>query len=282
MKKQVVKLLINGSILTLLTTPYVFANIKLEKNSKMKFGKFDYNKEQLYAEENIIIEPKNVNLTTNVNTLFSYISLVDYYSNVFGLDNKMVLDKISEYTNNFNSEKFINDNEIYDYGISFDSKEQSIIYFIKDIDMNYSKYGFDESVFVDSDYVPTMECEEMVEKYSEIFGIDKRISMSIIYTESHYTLSSKNFNERNNPAGAGYTYYGNLEEGIIYHIINLKNNYSNYSLDNISFYSEAQSKYCPDNDGSWITLNEYYYQVLTEDYYYYLNLRIEDEKVLTR
>ncbi len=278
MKKEVVKLLINGGILTLLTTPTVFLNVKL--NHETKFRQITISKEELYSQNNITIEEKKVSLSSsNIDDTLDYVLQIEEYSNIFGLDSNQVLSKVIEYTDNFTKPEFLNDNQICDFGIKFENKEQAIIYFIRDIDMDYTKYGFDESVLKNTDYNEDLECEEMVEKYSEIFNIDKRIPMSIIYTESHYTLSSKNFNERNNPAGAGHIYYDTLEEGVIYHIINLKYNYADYSND-ISFFEEAQSKYCPDNDGSWITFNENYYQILTDDYYHYLNLR--KEKVLTR
>lgn len=278
MKKEIVNLIINGSILTILTTPIVLENINI--NEKPFFSKITFTKEQLYSEYNLSTEPRSIELKTNINTLFSYIDIVKEYCMIFGLDSDIILDKISSYTDNFSSDEFINNNQIYDYGMEFDNKEQAIIYFLSDINNNYTKYGLDDSIFTSTNYVQTSECEEMVEKYSEIFGIDKKIPMSIIYTESHYTLSSYNFRVRNNPGGMGHTYYKNLEVGIIYKIISLKYGYNTFGLDDISFFRKAQYTHCPDNDGSWITFNENYYRILEDDYYHFMNERTG--KVLTR
>lgn len=277
MKKTYIKILVGGGILTVLATPAVFKNISLQKKMGAPITTI---KKELYAEQNILMEPNNIPMLTDISEITYYHSLVKEYCDVFVLDEEVVTQKVIELTDNYSNEEF-NNNKLSILDMEFENKEQLIIYLIMSIDKNPSKFDLDSNVYVSNDYEPKLSCEDMVKKYSEIFNIDPKIPLSIIYVESYYKLNSYNCVTRHNPAGAGHIVYDNLEEGIIYHIINVRYRYANCGND-ISFFRNAQSVYCPDNDGSWIIHNEKYYYDLSNDYYCYLKIREESEKVLVK
>lgn len=287
---EIRKLILKTGMLTVFSTSILPNKINVQNiNNTIKV---EQQGKEVINKQNIINIEKNYDVTLDnyeqeikkerQREKKELLSTINEYCNIFSLDSFLVSSKIMEYTNSFNTKLWVEENKIVDDDIDFDTQEQAIIYFIRSINKNYQNYGFDSSVFIENDYEISLECEQLVEKYCNIFDIKKEIAMAIIYTESGNNLDSYNFTNRNNPAGAGHTNYTNLEVGIIYHIINLKYNYGKYNLDGISFFNEAQKKYCPDNDGRWISSNEYFYNKLEEDYYYLYNERHKENKVLTK
>lgn len=208
---------------------------------------------------------------------------IEYYSNVFELDSKVIINKLQELTNNFEYE-WTNDYKelnIYNQDLNYiDEKELITLLLIRDISNNPENYGLDSENIKGEPYEQTENHEDINLKYSKLFGIDPKIPLSITYAECSWELNSNMYINDHNPAGAvGYS-YDNIEVGIIKHIMNLVDNYDYCDLESSDFFYQAQKKYCPDNDGSWISHNLEYYNNLSDNYYYY-NLE-RNEKVLTK
>lgn len=292
--KEVRRIILKGSILCITAISSVmtakFGNNN-DKFNEYKIEKEDLNKVDL-SNLSVSKVPRITFLETDIEPQFpgladetiyqNEMDLIKEYSNVFGLNSTVVLNKIKEYTNNFSNYEWLNSYKITNDQSVYSSEEASILFFIKDLSNNPNNYDLTyEELASNQEYQTEKSCEELVEKYSNLFGVKKEIVMSIIYTESGYNLDSYNFRSRNNPAGAGHTVYKNLEVGIIYHVLNLKNNYCSYDLNSSSFFSQAQHKYCPDNDGRWIVSNQYFYERLEEDFYSIYNEN-NSQKILTK
>ncbi len=181
---------------------------------------------------------------------------ITYYSNVFGLREDVVYDHLDFLLNESeNNEEFLNMNA-----------DLKVITTCRDI--YYSDDYSEEFTSNDKIYEVTLSPEEMVEKYSEIYGINKEVALSIVYCECGSDVNSYNYRVNNNPAGLGPSmYFENKEIGIIYFINLLKENYGCDKDSGTEFLRSIASTYCeiPDH---WLNLTIPFYNNICEDYYY--------------
>ena len=224
------------------------------------------NKVNTYAQSN-----KEVN--TIDNRLYDIDEIISYYSKVFSLDEKIVKDKLYDMTNNFHSAGWQHGYCINN--VFYDDKEFAILTTIRDIYNNPENYDLDSSVRTNEVYEPDMEIEEMIYKYSSLYGINKEVALSIVYCECGTDVNSYNYRVNNNPAGIGPNmHFLNKEVGVIYFCNMLKNNYHCKEDSNETFLSSIASTYC-EIPNHWLDLTLPNYYNLQNDYLYYVN---EDDK----
>lgn len=205
----------------------------------------------VYAKEGESPENPGV-ITVNNKTRFISPEKVKYYSDVFGIEEKAIYDYI---------ENKYKENEDEDY-LNMSSEFQIL---------NAARnlyYSYDESIRTNIPYEPTLEIEEMVEKYSDLYDINKEVALSIVYCECGSDVDSYNYNVNNNPAGLGpYMYFENKEIGVIYFIDLLKYDYGCTRDSGTEFLSRIASTYC-ENPSHWLDLTTPFYYNLVDDYYY--------------
>lgn len=224
------------------------------------------NKIDSYASSNVSIENED-------NRLYDIDDMISYYSKVFQLDEKVIKDKLYDMTNNFHSSGWQ-----HGYCINntfYDNMEYAILNTIRDIYNNPEKFDLDDSIRTNEAYETNMEIEEMIYKYSNIYGINKEVALSIVYCECGTNVNSYNYLNNNNPAGIGPNmHFLNKEVGVIYFCNMLKNNYNCKEDSDESFLNGIASTYC-EIPNHWLDLTLPSYYNLQNDYLYYVN---EDEK----
>lgn len=219
--------------------------------------------------------------------------LVEKYSHIFEIDEKVTYDKVREITNDFTNYrvgvKTLNENcSGYDYRVKYmindvmyDDEELAILETVRDIYRNPEDYNLTENdLATDYEYEPTMCAEELIEHYSKLIGPNKYIAASIMYAECGSDLSSYNFLYNNNPAGLGpFNYYNNLEHGIISYMYVLKG-YGCTEDTNESIFDIIGPTYCTEGTDIWLENTASFYYNIIDDYYYYAKMygRKEEEK----
>ena len=171
-------------------------NLKLKKNllmglitlsTALTFGSID----SIKVEAGSQIENEQDDITTAESYIY-------YYCTVFNLNYDTVLEYFKNRTRNFTAYEW--EHHAYIDNKSYDNQQIAIIYTIKEMYYNPSKYGFTkEEILEKNNYTPLSSPEELIEKYSNIIGIDKKIPLSICYSECGTDTSSYNFVVRNNP-----------------------------------------------------------------------------------
>ena len=227
------------------------------------------NKIDTYAMEN-----EN---TQDNNQMDKIDDIISYYCKVFSLDDTIIKNKLSEITNDFNSAGWKHGYCINN--IFYSNKEFAILSTIRDIYNNPESYDLDSSIRTNEIYEPDMEIEEMVCKYSNLYGINKEVALSIVYCECGTDVNSYNYRVNNNPAGIGPNmHFLNKEVGVIYYCNMLKNNYNCKEDSGEGFLNSIASTYCeiPDH---WLNLTLPHYYNLQDDYLYYAKDNY-DEKAL--
>ena len=216
-----------------------------------------------YASENLEF-PKTYNKIEDID------SAINYYSGVFNLNETIIKDKLYEMTDNFNDYNWIYGNMINNK--HYDNMEFAILDTIWNIYKNPEEYNLnEEKISSNRIYETHMTIEEMIYKYSNIYGINKEVALSIVYCECGSDVASSNYLDNNNPAGIGpYFHFLNKEVGVIYFCDMLKYDYNCKEDSNENFLGSIASTYCeiPDH---WLSLTLPYYYSLKEDYLSYVS-----------
>ena len=221
----------------------------------------NYNKNIVRANENTPVNTNNEN-----NRPLTIDECIKYYCDVFELKYDIIKEKIDDIINPYE----------WHYGssinsVTYDNMEQAILMIVRDI-YNYPEdydltYGEINSGI---EYVPTMEAEEMIYKYSNLYNINKDIALSIAYCECGTDMESDNYLSNNNPAGIGpYYHFLNKEVGIIYFCNMLKNSYGCTNDSDSSFLYNIAGTYCeiPEH---WLDLTVPIYNNVSSDFLYYV------------
>ena len=207
-------------------------------------------------ETKISINEEDTTIDNTTNKCDTFTDKIRYYSNVFGLREDAVYDHL---------DYLLNESEDNDEFINMNA-DLKIITACRDI--YYSNDYSKEFVSNNKTYEVTLSPEEMVEKYSDIYGINKEVALSIVYCECGADVDSYNYRVNNNPAGLGPSmHFENKEIGIIYFINLLKESYGCTKDSGSEFLGKIASTYCeiPDH---WLSLTLPFYNSLCEDYYY--------------
>lgn len=215
------------------------------------------------------VNAQTVNKEVSDNRLYDKDEMISYYCKVFSLKEDIVKVKLYELTDDFHSPGWQNS---YCINNSFyDTMEYALLSTIRDIYNNPEDYDLDDSIRTDEIYEPDMEIEEMIYKYSNIYGINKEVALSIVYCECGTDVNSYNYLNNNNPAGIGPNmHFLNKEVGVIYFCNMLKNNYNCNEDSNESFLNSIASTYC-EIPAHWLDLTLPSYYNLKDDYLFYVN-----------
>lgn len=210
------------------------------------------------ATENAeIVEQEETEVSNEDNKCETYEEKITYYSNVYGVKEQYVHDYMDYmlYENPDNQE-FLNMN--LDLQII---RAAQHVYNSPD----YSK----EEVRTGKTYKVTLYPEELIEKYSEIRGIDKRIPLSISCTECKEPIQTDwNYRTNGNPAGiGGDMYLGNAEMGVIYFIDMLCDNYGVDKNTGPEVFERIAKTYCPPNWQFWTGMTNDIYSEIENDYF---------------
>lgn len=172
-------------------------------------------------EEKILVEKINAKDITEVVEKEKRTKLVNYYSNVYNLDEEKVLKIIKKETNLFKNKSLKKK--------SNKKLELEILKKVKSLTGRVKK---------EYDYEKTKTYREMVYHYAELYGIDKEKALAIeLHETAKYT--SPLFLNQNNPGGmkninGDYYSFENKEQGIITHVEKLLKNYNGQSLDEMA------------------------------------------------
>lgn len=183
--------------------------------------------------------------------------IITYYSKVFGIKEEYIYDMYEYTTDCYN-----------DY--NYENLEELIIRIAKNLYYNGQEYVNNlDNHKTNTEYMPTKTPEELIEKYCNIFDINKTTALAISYNECGIDMKSRNFRVNNNPAGIGpFMYFENYEIGIIYYVLMLKDNYHCTIDSDKSFLGSIARIYCPDTPEMWYNDCSYHYNNILEDYYY--------------
>ena len=246
--------------------------LKLKKNLLItslilgtSFTGINSNKINSYAME--------TNSINSDNRLYDLDDMISYYCKVFSLKEDIVKNKLNDMTKDFHSSGWQHGYCINN--VFYNDMEFAILSTIRDIYYNPENFDLDDSIRTDEIYETDMEIEEMVYKYSSLYGINKEVALSIVYCECGTDVNSYNYLNNNNPAGIGPNmHFLNKEVGVIYFCNMLKNNYNCKEDSGESFLNGIASTYC-EIPGHWLNLTLPSYYNLQGDYLYYIN---SDEK----
>lgn len=210
----------------------------------------------------------NNNYISDNNTQNVKDNLIEYYSKVFQIKEEIVKDELLKGTDNLSSYTWNHFNRINDK--NSESTELAILELTKDIYYHPENYNYTkEEVISDKEYNVTLSPEEMVAKYAKVYGINKDVALSIVYTECGSEVNSNNYLNNNNPAGLGPNmHFLNKEVGIIYFISLLKNSYKCEADSDENFLNSIASTYC-EIPNHWLSLSLPFYSNIKEDYLYY-------------
>lgn len=207
--------------------------------------------------------------TENSDYMSNTENLIKKFSNIYIVDENIVLNKFRELTLNFSNYNWKHDYAIYDY--KYENEELAILSIVRDISKNPEKYDLTlEELKVNCEYETTDYYEDLLSHYSELIGVNKEVALSISYAECGSNLDSSNFLNNHNPAGLGpYNYYDNIEQGVIEYVYFLKNT-CNCSIDSDqSFFYKIGPSYCTIGTENWISMTTSFYNNIIDDYYIY-------------
>lgn len=189
------------------------------------------------------------------------IKYIKYYSKVYNLNKKKVINIIKN-TTNILSEESLN-KKIKDSKIEF-----KILNKVKYIYENSSSYQKSYGNLLKNNYEKKRTYREMARHYAKLYGVDANKALAIEFHESGY-LKANIASVKHNPGakrrsdGEYYT-YSNMEQGIIEHMITL----SHYKGQSIQ---EMASRYSGSKTGasSWAKDVQSQYDRLENDANYY-------------
>lgn len=209
-----------------------------ELNNEKNFGNLDYKK----YDYNCIKE-------------FECKKIILKYSSIYNIKYEIVEKIVSDYTDDFKSEKFqtaksIKDNEKHD------SYDYEIIMLINDLIKNPSNYNVcyeDIKLENKNNNLPDIKIRDFVIETSNILGLDPMMMLSISSAESYYYEAAIATN-KNNPfalrSTENFNTYENIYQGILAGELTLKKGY----IDNgLTTYEAISRVYCPSSD-HWLNL----------------------------
>lgn len=259
-----------------LTTSFVMLNSFGLVNSKVKgftgeVKQLNYTSNNYCYITNERIEEEYDNL--RIKTIED---LLKMYCNVYNLNFEKVQKLAKKNTGNYYSFTLLNKNNFEKTDVRYDNLELGILEFTRNLNRYNSEYK-------DNVYVKEKTINEMVDYYSELYGIDNNLVKAIEYFESGF-YECPIATVRNNPgslrSNGDFFIYENIEQGIIEHIRCLKKNYIDQGL---TTPETIQPKYCPGSTTWPSRVNYFYYKLKSDncDIVIYDEREKENEKVKT-
>lgn len=183
-----------------------------------------------------------------------YMEKAEKYSHLLCLDEEICKNEINKKLKNESNESLKNNFSILEDEKYSDSIDIQTILFLKDIRDNSEKYGYTD---IKKDYTieSDLTIREMVNEYSEAFGVDPNLALAISCGESGWyeqdiaTVNNNPFSYR--LSSGSFAKFPSLERGIMEGILNLRINYYDYGLNT---FDSIQQKYCTEGGEHWLTL----------------------------
>lgn len=202
-------------------------------------------------ENKRLIEQQNYDNKVKNEIKMNYIN---YYKNIFGIDNKTINNYLKE--NNIDGTDEINVLNAY-YDLYFNQKVKT---------KNEENYKIQKTP------------EELINKYSNLYGINKDIALTITYCECGQQVDSYDYLVNNNPAGLGpHLVFKNKELGFIYYTHLLKNFYKCDKNSDEKFLYKIAPTYC-ETPNEWLDITLPIYKQVKDNYY----LNNKKEKTLKK
>lgn len=223
---------------------YLNDNFNLELTNKMIYSNIDLMK----ANSILTKELKSADLSWQYENTINH----EKYTSL----DQAILNSVIDIKYNYSNYE-INESDLYNFS-SYDKEEEGY---------GFTYYELDN--YLDSDDKTDYLINKIIE-YSEILGVNPKVSLSISMTECGKNLDSSMLIGQNNFGGMlGYS-YSNIDRGIIAFIYMLKNNYNLTMDSDLNSLSNIASTYCTDA-GHWMHLNN-------DNYYYIENNYMDDIK----
>lgn len=211
--------------------------------------------------------------------------LVQAYADVFEISRKTTMDKVKELTGDFTDWEIttVVSNEYgsnYDFDKKYlindklyDNKEVAILETVRDISNHPENYDLSsEDIATDLEYSTDACGEDILKYYCDLLGVNEYAALPIMYEECYTDLGSSAYINQGNPAGIGPNYtFKNIEDGIIYYVYMLRDNYGFDEETDSSVYARIGSTYC-ENTAAWINRTNGFYNDIADDYYHYADV----------
>lgn len=199
---------------------------------------------------------------------------INYYSSVYHLNSDIVYDILSQMTDNFTTDNYINNNVIGESKmknlyVDCDSVELAIMIAVRNINYNYGSYGYSFESIKEVTEVSELNHMDMIGKFSDVIGVDPNLAYAISRCETGF--SSDLFKYANNPAGirlegSKFTTFKTLEAGYIELCLELLK----YNMNGKTTIAEIGKSYAPVSDGNhgWVTVvSNIYNESVIEGYF---------------
>lgn len=242
------KNIVNTAKISLFTTTFALALITIN-NRKVH----EINDINICTGSAPVVSEKN-SLTYKDYIFNEYINKTIKYSHLLCIDEDICKKEVIKKIENVSEFDLKNDFSILNNKKYSDFIDVQVVLFLKDIRNNPKKYGY-ESVTKEYNNESDLTIREMVNEYSEAFGVSPEVALAISCGESGWykqAIATK----KNNPfsyrlRSGKFASFDTLERGIMEGILNLRINYYEYGLTTID---SIQKKYCSENGNGWLRL----------------------------
>lgn len=250
-KKLLIKL---GVIIISLTLLQSFAKtvknpITIQKTPEGYYQGVDLSGEKNFASS----EPRTDEIveTTDFDTVETPMQenekreMINTLCNIYHLNADKVYEIISQITNDFTSESYLNDLTIENVSckgsgqLYCSSEEELLLYTVRTLKQAPERFGYSYEELQDTpDFESSTNYPEIIAHYSEVLGVDPCLIHGIIQAETGF--DSQQWHEINNPAGlknnGEWWVFDTKEEGIIELILEVLkyNRMGAYSIEEIS------------------------------------------------
>lgn len=187
--------------------------------------------------------------------------LIQHYADVYSLDYDIVYSIISEMTNEFTDEEYVNNNKIgqstmKNKYVNCETKDTAMLIAVRNIYYNYSNYGYSfNEISTGVKHSSDLTYEQQIAKYADVVGVDKNLVYAITRLETGF--DSNLFLNNHNPAGiifnGKWASFPSFEAGFIE--INLE--ILKYNLNGKHTIAEIGQSYAPTSDSrnsGWVSL----------------------------
>lgn len=259
-------------------------NIVLNVNDDKNYNFYESYLNSLKEEKNILIHQKNSmnylitnylnnevqeeEIVEDVIDISEEEKLIKYYADVYCLDYDIVFKIISELTDNFTAESYLNNNVIgastmKSKYINCNSKELAVLIAVRSIYYTPINYGYKFSdLSTGVQHTSNLSYEAMISKAADVVNVDKYLAYAICRYESNF--NSNLFVNKNNPAGIRFSseweYFASKEAGFIELTLELLK----YNMNGRTTISSIGQLYTPTSDpsnSSWVNKINYFYSV---------------------
>lgn len=135
--------------------------------------------------------------------------LIKLYSDIYSLDSQIVYQTLSELTDHFKDQNYVENHIIGDsmvkgHFIACETKEKAILIAVRTIAQNPEKFGLKYSdLVIDNKYQSDMDYSHQIAYISNVVGVDPALNYAICRAECGF--NSPMFLKKNNPSGLRFS-----------------------------------------------------------------------------